>query len=244
MTAATVMLVHGAWHGAWCWDLVVAELRTLGVETVALDLPGRGTNLDALGDLHADATAVTVALDQVDAPVVLVGHSYGGAVVTEAGVHPAVAHLVYLAAFNLEAGETVGYAAADEARAARLDHTGRPRLNDCLVSDDDGATTTVRADAASGLFYNQCQADLVSWAIPHLGAHRMANFGQEASACGWRAHPSTYVACTNDNAVHPDLQRILARRATRCLEWDSDHSPFLSHPDLVVDLLSSLAVEL
>src|SRR5512143_3574163 len=107
------MLVHGAWHGAWCWDLVVARLRSEGIDTIALDLPGRGTNVEPLGDLHADSAAVCAGLDRVDAPVVLVAHSYGGAVVTEAGVHPAVDHLVYLAAFNLEAGETVGYAAAD-----------------------------------------------------------------------------------------------------------------------------------
>jgi pimeloyl-ACP methyl ester carboxylesterase len=240
-SSPSVMLVHGAWHAAWCWDLVVAELRTAGVDTVALDLPGRGTNLDPLGDLHADSAAVTAALDRVDAPVILVGHSYGGAVVTEAGVHPAVEHLVYVAAFNVEAGETVAYAAADEARAARLDHSGRPKLSDCLSSDDGGATTTVRPEAAQRLFYNECRPDLVDWAIPHLGAHRMANFGQEAKACGWRERPSTYVACANDNAVHPDLQRILGRRATTCVEWNSDHSPFLSHPDLVVELLLSLA---
>lgn len=241
MSAATVVLVHGAWHGAWCWETVAAQLAAAGVGVIAVDLPGRGDNCEPLADLHGDAQAVTTVLDAVGGPIVLVGHSYGGAVVTEAGVHGRVRELVYVAAFNLEQGETIAYAAAEEARAARLDHSGRPKLGDALVSDDDGETTSVRADMAVPLFYNTCEADAAAWAVARLGRHRMANFAQEAATCGWRDRPSTYVICREDNAVHPDLQRILARRATRSIELPTDHSPFLSQPASVSALLAELA---
>jgi pimeloyl-ACP methyl ester carboxylesterase len=216
-------------------------LSTAGLEVIAVDLPGRGHSVEPLADLHGDADAVTNVLDAIDGPVLLVGHSYGGAVVTEAGTHPRVDRLVYIAAFNLEVGECVGRAAEAEAKAAQLDHTGRPRLQDALVSDDGGEITTIAADRATPLFYNTTPQELADWAVPRLGRHRMSNFGQEVDRCGWSDRPSTYAVCTQDNAVHPQLQRILARRATDAVEWDTDHSPFLSRPDLVADLLVQLA---
>jgi hypothetical protein len=70
----------------------------------------------------------------------------------------------------------------------------------------------------------------------------MSTFVQNVEQCGWRDRPSTYAVCTHDNAVHPDLQRILARRATQSVEWECDHSPFLSQPDLVCELLLGIAL--
>jgi len=125
---ATVVLVHGAWHGAWCWERVVARLTAAGVPTIAIDLPGHGADDGPLGDLHVDAARVRQALGTAAGPVVLVGHSYGGAVITEAGDYPAVSELVYLAALTLDTGETCGSAAAGEAAIAAVDHSGRPDL--------------------------------------------------------------------------------------------------------------------
>jgi pimeloyl-ACP methyl ester carboxylesterase len=212
-----------------------------GLEVIAVDLPGRGHSVEPLADLHGDADAVTNVLDAIDEPVVLVGHSYGGAVVTEAGTHPRVERLVYIAAFNLEVGECVARAAEVEAKAAQLDHRGRPRLQDALVSDDGGEITTVAPDRATPLFYNTTPDELAHWAAQRLDRHRMSNFGQTVERCGWADRPSTYAVCTQDNAVHPQLQRILARRATDAVKWDADHSPFLSRPDVVSDLLVQLA---
>src|SRR4249920_292329 len=98
---ASVVLVHGAWHGAWCWEPVVDGLCARGIDVVAVDLPGHGEDRGTLTDLHGDAARVREVLDQLEAPVVLVGHSYGGAVITEAGVHPNVHQLVYVAAFAI-----------------------------------------------------------------------------------------------------------------------------------------------
>jgi pimeloyl-ACP methyl ester carboxylesterase len=95
----SILLIHGAWHGAWCWDPVRAHLA----EAAAIDLPSNHGG----GGFTGDVAAVRSALDHMQAPVTLVGHSYGGAVISEAGMHPAVGHLVVIAGFVLEVGETV-----------------------------------------------------------------------------------------------------------------------------------------
>jgi pimeloyl-ACP methyl ester carboxylesterase len=232
-----VLLVHGAWHGAWCWDRVVAALTGRGIPAVAIDLPGRGADTGPLSDLHGDADRVRRALDGFDEPVVLVGHSYGGAVITEAGVHPAVADLVYLASFNLDDGESVMSAAVAESEDGGLDHSGRPDVLAHLCVAEDG-TSTVDAEGARILFYNDCRPEAADWAVERLGPHPMATMSQCPNAVAWRHRPSVYVVCSLDNIVHPDLQRILARRADHVVEWPTGHSPFLSRPDLVADLLA------
>src|SRR4051812_2321482 len=99
---ASVVLVHGAAHSGWCWDRVVAGLTAAGITARAVDLPGHGQDTGALTDLHGNAASVTAVLDAMEGPVVLVGHSLGGAVITEAGVHPKVVRLVYIAAMVLD----------------------------------------------------------------------------------------------------------------------------------------------
>jgi pimeloyl-ACP methyl ester carboxylesterase len=235
-----VVLVHGAWHGAWCWDRVVDGLGAGGVATLAIDLPGHGEDRRPLTDLHGDAAAVREAIDAVEGEVVLVGHSYGGVVVTEAGVHPQVRHVVYLAALNVDAGETAGTAAAGDPEAESLDHSSRPQMRSFLHRLEDGSWR-MNPDGAGLLLYNDCDAESVAWAASRLTPQRMENMAQSPTAVAWRDRPSTYIVCSHDNILHPGLQRILARRATASVEWPTSHSPFLSRPELVVDLLSELA---
>ena len=234
------MLVHGAWHGAWCWERVIALLRSTGVNVVAVDLPGHGADPGPLLDLHGDATRVRQILDGLDGPAILVGHSYGGAVITDAGAHPAVSHLVYVCALALDAGETCASAATSEPDAAGISHEGRPNLGDGLIVDDHGAVTLDPTVAASCL-YNDCDAATVAWALDQLGPHPMAALQQSPASIAWQSKPSTYVVCSNDMAIHPDLQRILAGRCTTSVEWESDHSPFLSRPEALADLLEGLS---
>jgi pimeloyl-ACP methyl ester carboxylesterase len=216
---------------------VIDILRARRLDVRSVDLPSAHGAPGA--DLHVDATVVRAVLDDLD-DAVLVGHSYGGAVVTEAGAHPHVRHLVYLAAFALTENEALFAAATDDADTAHLDHTGRPDVGAALRSGSAG-TTVVAPEAARELFYNCCPADIAADAISRLGPQAMAGFGQSPSAVAWRDRPSTYAVCTQDNAVHPELQRILARRAGRTVEWPADHSPFLSRPELVADLLTEIA---
>lgn len=232
-----VVLVHGAWHGAWCWERVLPLVRGAGVDVTAVDLPSR---VDSGGGLDQDAAHVRSVLDGSDGDVVLLGHSYGGAVITGAGDHDAVSQLVYLCAFALDAGESCMAAAAEQSAEAGISHAGRPDAVAAIDIADDGTSTFASAGAKECL-YNRCDAETADWAVAHLTPQPMATLSQAPTAVAWRGRPATYVVCTDDNIVHPDLQRIMARRCSAAVEWPSDHSPFLSAPQLVADLLIELA---
>jgi pimeloyl-ACP methyl ester carboxylesterase len=229
---AHVILVHGAWHGPWCFERVVPLVRAAGVEVRAVDLARDG--------FESDVASVRDALDAVDGNAVLLGHSYGGAVITEAGVHPSVRHLVYLCAFALAEGESCMSAASGDPDAASISHDGRPNLGDAMVPSDDGTSTLTR-EGARACLYHDVDHDGFAWAFARLGPQRTDALGGVPREIAWRTKPSTYVVCTDDQGVHPDLQRIMARRCTESVEWPLGHSPFLSRPDLVADLLVDLA---
>jgi pimeloyl-ACP methyl ester carboxylesterase len=236
---ATVVLVHGAWHGAWCWDRVVPLLREAGVPTVAVDLPGHGTSIEPLGDLYTHIAFVRELLEQIDGPIVLCGHSYGGAVITEAAAGvDGVRHLVYLCAIVPDVGETLGTVMADTVTA----EVGRSELGRAMQTNDDG-TLTLDLDASVPVFYADCAEDDIAAAREQLGEHSGASFGQPLRAAAWHDIPSTYVVCTEDRAISPAFQRALTTRTTSFVEWPVSHSPFFSRPDLVADLLTSLARE-
>ncbi len=236
---ARVVLVHGAWHGAWCWAPVVDLLRAEGVDVVAVDLPGHGADAGPLTDLHGDAVRVREALDAGEGPAVLVGHSYGGAVVTEAGVHPDVVHVVYVAAFALDAGETLFGITSGDPGGVSGDRSGRPDLAAALVFGEDSCT--VDPAQAGEIFFNDLDRDAAAAATAQLGPQPTATFGQSPTAVAWRERPSTYAICELDMAIHPDLQASLAQRTTDVVTWPTSHSPFLSRPDLVADLLLGLS---
>ncbi len=160
---ATVVLVHGAFHGAWCWDRVVPRLEDAGVAVVALDLPGHGADPAPPGDLHAHADFLRAYLESLPGPVVVVGHSYGGAVISDgaAGV-PSVAHLVYLAAIVADAGETM----------TTID-VGGPSLGlgadisevPAAMSVDDDGFLVIDPAVGVGAFYADCTDDDVAFAL-------------------------------------------------------------------------------
>jgi pimeloyl-ACP methyl ester carboxylesterase len=227
-----IVLVHGAWHGAWCWSRVLDLLAAEGVEVHAVDLPLTG--------LHDDADLVRERLDALDGPVLLVGHSYGGAVITEAGDHPSVARLLYLAAFPLDANESAGSAASADPATAQISTDGRPELRSGLIFDDAGLMSIDR-DLAAAMFYNDCDAESTAWALDQLRPQALVSLQQQPATVAWRSRPSTYVVCADDRTVHPELQRILARRCTETVQWPTGHSPFLSQPARVAKLLTELA---
>jgi pimeloyl-ACP methyl ester carboxylesterase len=239
---AAVVLVHGAWHGAWCWEQIVGGLTEREIDVIAPDLPGHGADATPMADLHGDAAFVRGVLDDLDAPAVLVGHSYGGAVVTEAGTHPAVEHLVFIAGLALGAAESCASAAVDESEAAGISWDGRPSLADGLLTTPDGMTT-LEGSVAAACLYNDCEAVTTAWAVERLGAHPIHNLQQEPRSVAWETKASTYVVCSDDMAVHPDLQRLLAARCTKTVEWPTGHSPFLSRPELVTAFLADLAAD-
>ncbi len=220
MEPPVVILVHGAWHGPWAWAEVIERLSAEGIRTVALDLPSKGTDTAALGDMHGDAAVVRAAVADAGAPALVVAHSYGGLPVSEGGAD--AAHLLYVAAFMLEPGESL------------LGLRGGVDP-DWWITSDDGRI--VVPDDPKHVFYADCPADVAERAAAALLPQNKDVFRQELRSAAWRTVPSTYVVCGRDNAIPPALQELMSQRAGTVSHMDASHSPFLSRPGEVTAII-------
>jgi pimeloyl-ACP methyl ester carboxylesterase len=217
-----VVLVHGAWHGAWCWAQVVDELDALGVPNRAVELPLTGL----VDDAAAVRDAIDAAIERAGSGVVVVGHSYGGIVISQAAAGvDGVGRLVYLAAFMLDEGE-------DE--LSIMAAHGSPVLGAVITVDGGAAIDTAEAPA---LFYGDSDPATVAKVLPLL--RPMRGGGRLEGAAAWRSIPSTYVVCTEDGALPVTAQREMATRADAVVEWPTDHSPFLTRPRELAALIAS-----
>lgn len=236
-TIRPVVLVHGAWHGAWCWAALQAELDRSGVPSFAIDLPGHGASAEPLGDLHGDAATVASFIDRLGTEVVLVGHSYGGAVITEAALHTAhVGDLVYLTAFVLDDGEAMTSVAV----LADLPPDPEELLPRARSRGDNG-TLVLDPQAAIPALYGHCAPEVQQAAAARLCPQPIASFVQPATGAPWRTIPSTYVRCTDDRAIAINHQDAMAARCSTVETLHTDHSPFASMPEQTAALLVRLA---
>ncbi len=228
-----MVLVHGAAHGPWCWERVVAALEPQGVPTVLVDRR-RADRPDrrVIGDLHENARLVRAVLDATPGPLVLVGHSAGGPIITEAAVgHARVRRLVYLCA-SMPGGDGVD----------PILHRD-PKYQAALRPHPDG-TTTVEDEDARRSFYSDCSDEDAAWATRQLvPQERPSEARQRPAGVAWQEIPATFVVCGEDRTIRPDAQREDSRGAAEVVEWPVGHSPFLSRPELVAELLERLARE-
>jgi pimeloyl-ACP methyl ester carboxylesterase len=233
MSEPMVILVHGAWHGGWCWAALQAELDRRGVPSLAPDLPGHGASLQPLGDLYGDADAIAAVMTRLNRPVVLVGHSYGGMVITQAAaLAPKATELVFVAAFVPHDGDSLmGLLGSFEQRRVALGLATRPGSSD--------ATSSVDPAGAPGAFYHLAPPEVAAAAVARLGEQPVASFIEPVTSETWRTLPSTYVLCTHDEAIHPDHQAIMAARCTTTVTLAADHSPFLTHVAELGDLIEA-----
>ena len=231
MSAPTIVLVHGAFHDHRCFDPLAEELRSRGLTALAPDRPGHGDSAEPLGDLDGDARAIERVLATVAGPVFLVGHSYGGAVISQVR-SPNVAARLFLAAFPLLAGESLMQPHEDVGQHPET------LLVAALAFHPDG-TITIDPARAHDCFYADCDAAISALAVERLQPQAFATFSGVASTSEWQRLPSTYVVCTEDRAVAPSMQRALAARCTESIELAASHSPFLSQPARVAEILAA-----
>lgn len=219
-----LVLVHGAFHGPWCFDPLVEALRKHGIACTTPELP-----LTSLAD---DAAVVTHALDRLvdrsGGRVVLLGHSYGGAVVTAAGIHPAVERLVLLTALAPDDGEPPNGGPVEIA----------PAFLAALRASAEGPLEVDPARAAA-LFYPDAEPAAAGAAAARLRPGNTGLAGERIARAAWRERPTDYVVCADDPIILASSQRALAARTGAMVhEIAGDHSPFLARPAALAELIA------
>lgn len=227
MAVTNVVLVHGAFADGSCWNRVIPLLASRGLNPIAVQNP--------LSSLADDVTAAHRVIDQQDGPVLLVGHSWGGAVITEAGNHDKVVGLAYIAAGAPDSGQSFGGWWADyepapgaaEIQAYGEGYVALTRegvLKDFVQDLDDADAELVYA--TQGPLATRCFEDTISTAA-------------------WRSKPSWYIVAENDRTIPPAVERDSAvRLGATTLTLNSGHVPMFSQPEKVADFLVRAAAEL
>jgi pimeloyl-ACP methyl ester carboxylesterase len=222
MAARHLLLVHGAFHGAWCWDRLQPELARRDISYDAVDLPFTST--------ADDVATVRRALDRSDKEVAVLGHSFGGAVISAAAAEDGVPYgaatsLIYLTAFMTAPGQVI-------------DFSGSPGMTEIEIGE---ATARVDPSAAPSVFYNRCSAEDATWAAERLRSMPSSVLlASPPARPAWEALPSVYITCSDDRVVSMTAQEQMAANATRTIRIDSDHSPFLSCPGSLADVLRGI----
>jgi pimeloyl-ACP methyl ester carboxylesterase len=220
----TIVLVHGAFADATGWQRVIPILQRDGYEVIAVQNP--------LASLAGDVETTKRLIDAQKGPIVLVGHSYGGAVITGAAAgNPNVKALVYIAAFAPEGGEPVG--AFGEKYPADLGSAFRPDSAGFLYVDRARFRELFCADLPA--------ADARVAAATQKPIHNSA-FGASVPIAAWKTIPSWYLVSQDDRAINPELERFYAKRMkAKTSEVKASHVAFISHPDVVARLIEQAA---
>jgi pimeloyl-ACP methyl ester carboxylesterase len=222
---STVVLVHGAWADGCCWHNIILPLRRQGLHTTAAPIP--------LTSLTDDAGVLQRAIERTTGPVILVGHAYAGAVIAAAH-HDRVKSLVYIAALAPDEGETVAdvfYRTEPHPNAPRL----APDTHGFIWMPEEGFSQAVAHKVSPD------QATIMA-AVQRPIALKCIQ--EKAPAPAWKTKPSWFLVAEEDRMIHPETQRFMAvRMGANIRSHQVDHTPMLTAPDLVVDIILDAARE-
>jgi pimeloyl-ACP methyl ester carboxylesterase len=219
---ASIIFAHGLWADGSCYRKVIPALQADGHQVVSAQ--------NSLDTLEGDVAAVTRALGRVSSPAVLVGHSYGGTVITAAGTDDRVAGLVYIAAL-----------APDEAETSQSLQEQFP-ATDIFAHIEIADGRIWMLPSGIGFFAGDLseQEQQLVWATQGVPAADL--FNQKLDGTAWRTKPSWYIVANNDRTVQPDLERFVAKRmGAHTYDVDSSHVAMLSQPDFVLDVIRTAA---
>ncbi len=233
------LFVHGSWHGAWCWDLVAKRLTAAGHMVRAIDLPGHGNDARNPEDVtlaHYSAAVRAEILD-MGGSVILVGHSMGGVVISAASelIPDGISKLVFIAALIPQENDTL----VDLTEK----HIPEPRLLDQAVQPE-GLVGHLNQDIAHELFYTDLSEQTAKGLIEKLSPQPLMPLMTpvQITAENFGALPKTYIECTRDKTIPIGAQRAMLRAAkiSDVVSLQSAHSPFISMPDQLANILKSL----
>ncbi|MGF6885194.1 pimeloyl-ACP methyl ester carboxylesterase [Nocardia sp. GAS34] len=236
MPAPTVILVHGAFADAASWAPVTERLLAQGVSVLVPPVYNR--------TLSADAASIRAVAEDVDGPVLLAGHSYGGAVITVAGVAENVVGLVYVSGYVLEEGESLGQLQGgfpDSDLAAHLVYTPYP-----VEAAEPGTDVSVEIDAFPAVFaagVDPVRARVFAVSQRPLSA---VAFTEPASAAAWKTKPGWGIVSAADHTINPEVERFGYQRAglRKVVELDAPHLVMQTHPDEVAAVITGALAEL
>ena len=216
-----IMLVHGAWADGTCWSKVILLLQAKGYTVTSAQIP--------LTSLSDDVAVTRRLLSSVSEPTVLVGHSYGGAVITGAATEtPQVKALVYITAFGLDEGESL------EALASQ----GPPSPGSTAIEPDASGYLWINREKFHGSFAGGATDSEAAVMAAVQKPLALASFGGKETTPAWKAIPSWYLVCTDDKMIPPPAQEFMAQRMGATVRSvASSHCPFVSHPEAVADLI-------
>ena len=218
----SIVFAHGLWADGSCYSKVIPALLADGHQVMSAQ--------NSLDTLEGDVAAVTRALGRVSSPAILVGHSYGGTVITAAGTDDRVAGLVYIAALAPDEDETSQSLQDQFPVTDVFSHIEIADGRIWLLPSGIGCFAGDLSEQEQGLV----------WATQ--GVPDVDLFGQKLGGTAWRTKPSWYIVANNDRTVHPDLERFAAKRmGAHTYDVDSSHVPMLSHPDFVLDVIREAA---
>src|ERR1700733_3206822 len=220
-----IVLVHGAWADGSCWSAVIVGLQSKGYNVTAPQFPDVPR--------EADVTRLRQVLHRQQGPTVVVGHSYGGQVMTSLGTDaPNVVGLVYIAAFGLDEGETIGQLLAQGPPTPALAHLDIDELGFAWIPEND-FVTYFAADVAPA------KAKVMFAVQQALAA---STLGDVMGVPAWKSLPSWYMVAANDQAIPPDAERLFAKRMeATTVEVASGHVAMVSHPEDVIELTETAA---
>ena len=221
-TKPSIVFAHGLWADGSCFSKVIPTLQAQGHEVIC--------SQHGLDSLKSDVQCVTRCFGRVSGPVVVVGHSYGGTLITHAGMDDRVAALVYIAALAPDEAET---SQSLQQKFAVTDVFSHIEVADGRI--------WLRRDGVAAFAGDLPEAEQkVVWATQAVPVPDL--FTQKVDGVAWRSKPSWYIVAKNDRTVHPDLERFVAKRMNATItETDSSHVPMLSHPDVVIDVIRKAA---
>ncbi len=219
---SSIVFAHGLWADGSCYSKVIPALQADGHQVVSVQ--------NSLDTLEGDVATVTRALGRVSSPAILVGHSYGGTVITAAGTDDRVSGLVYISALAPDEGET---SQSLQDQFPVTDIFSHIEIADGRVWMLPSGIGCFAGDLSE-------QEQRLVWATQ--GVPDADLFNQKLDGTAWRTKPSWYIVANNDRTVHPDLERFAAKRmGAHTYDVDSSHVPMLSHPDFVLGVIREAA---